>query len=330
VTVCQVAFAYSPTATTANYTIYKADSISGDNLHVVSVLEGTTDRVYNVGDIVEVRLTAGTLNDVQNAINTLEAGGGGGGTPGGSSGQFQYNNSGAFGGSSLVSQNTTTVAVQGGTTGTLPMSIKQASGTLVNGGTSISNNPALQVLNNAGTPLVSFNHYWNTGDTDYTAGHVWVTNIFATTGPSPANRAPSIQVWSQDTNHRAMVGLSVSGQAPTNDLYFTVYSSTNGASEAFHCSNNDNTTGPSFYLPIYSSGRFGIQIKAASGQTADLEQWQNSSGTVLSAVGPAGHVRTVLSAGAPTGTPPNGSMAYDTTNNKFYVYNGAWKSVTLA
>lgn len=39
-------------------------------------------------------------------------------------------------------------------------------------------------------------------------------------------------------------------------------------------------------------------------------------------------------AGTPTGTPTSvtGRVAtvYDTTNNKFYVYNGAWKSVTLA
>lgn len=39
-------------------------------------------------------------------------------------------------------------------------------------------------------------------------------------------------------------------------------------------------------------------------------------------------------AGAPSGTPTSVSgcvpMYYDTTNNKFYIYNGAWKSVALA
>lgn len=37
-----------------------------------------------------------------------------------------------------------------------------------------------------------------------------------------------------------------------------------------------------------------------------------------------------LVTGAPTKTPPiSGTMVYDKTNNKLYVYNGAWKSVTL-
>lgn len=34
-------------------------------------------------------------------------------------------------------------------------------------------------------------------------------------------------------------------------------------------------------------------------------------------------------AGTPTSTTEKGEMIYDTTNNKLYVYNGAWKSVTL-
>jgi hypothetical protein len=34
-------------------------------------------------------------------------------------------------------------------------------------------------------------------------------------------------------------------------------------------------------------------------------------------------------AGAPTGTPAAGTMAYDTTNNKLYVYNGSWRGVMV-
>jgi hypothetical protein len=45
-----------------------------------------------------------------------------------------------------------------------------------------------------------------------------------------------------------------------------------------------------------------------------------------------GFFRPPTCAGAPSGVPTggNGSLVYDTTNNKLYVYNGAWKSVTLA
>jgi hypothetical protein len=83
ITVIQVAFAYSPTATTSNYTIYKVTGVSGDTLTLSSTpLEGTSDRAYSPGDIVEIRVTSGTLSDIQGAINTLEAGGGGGVTVG--------------------------------------------------------------------------------------------------------------------------------------------------------------------------------------------------------------------------------------------------------
>lgn len=78
VTICQVAFAYSPTATTSNYTVYMADTLSTTNdtivLESLSTTEGQTqtDRIYNVGDIVEVRVTAGTLSDIHTAVNALE------------------------------------------------------------------------------------------------------------------------------------------------------------------------------------------------------------------------------------------------------------------
>lgn len=47
-----------------------------------------------------------------------------------------------------------------------------------------------------------------------------------------------------------------------------------------------------------------------------------------------GFIYIPSAAGVPSGTPTSVSgrvpMYYDTTNNKFYIYNGAWKSVTLA
>lgn len=40
-------------------------------------------------------------------------------------------------------------------------------------------------------------------------------------------------------------------------------------------------------------------------------------------------VKLHLYAGAPTGTPANGTLALDTVNNRLYVYNGGWKYASL-
>lgn len=72
-TVVQQAVAYSGTATTANLTIFKATSLVADTFSGVTTLEGTTDRNYVSGDVVDVRVTSGTVGDIQSAINTLES-----------------------------------------------------------------------------------------------------------------------------------------------------------------------------------------------------------------------------------------------------------------
>lgn len=74
VTICQVAFAYSPTATTNNYTIYNATLAASpaDTLTLHGLLEGTTDRAYSPGDIVEARITSAAITDITGAINAIE------------------------------------------------------------------------------------------------------------------------------------------------------------------------------------------------------------------------------------------------------------------
>ena len=80
-----------------------------------------------------------------------------------------------------------------------------------------------------------------------------------------------------------------------------------------------------------SSSRWQLDT---SGNFLGLGSWDlapfASSGTNMT----AGFIYIAANAGTPTGTPTarTGTVAtyYDTTNNKFYVYNGAWKSVTLA
>jgi hypothetical protein len=71
-TVIQQAHAYDPLALPSQFTIYKATGRAGDTFTGLSAIEGTTDRAYVGGDVVDVRVTAGTLTDIQAAINNLE------------------------------------------------------------------------------------------------------------------------------------------------------------------------------------------------------------------------------------------------------------------
>jgi hypothetical protein len=71
-TVVQQAYAYDPLADAARYTIYKATGRSGDTFTGLVAIEGTTDRSYVGGDVVDVRVTGGSLDDIHTAINALE------------------------------------------------------------------------------------------------------------------------------------------------------------------------------------------------------------------------------------------------------------------
>lgn len=72
VTVIRRAVAYSPVATSSDYTIFKVTGKSGDHLTIDSAIEGTTDRNYAADDVVECRLTGFHLADLQGATNALE------------------------------------------------------------------------------------------------------------------------------------------------------------------------------------------------------------------------------------------------------------------
>lgn len=71
-TVIQNSVAYSALATPSNFTIFKATGLTTDQFTGVTAIEGTTDRNYVSADVVDVRVTAGSLTDIQTAVNTLE------------------------------------------------------------------------------------------------------------------------------------------------------------------------------------------------------------------------------------------------------------------
>jgi|SRR5581483_2391174 len=70
------------------------------------------------------------------------------------------------------------------------------------------------------------------------------------------------------------------------------------------------------------------------GQLSAAGSWVFGKLAALTTTATDGFVYVPTSAGAPTGVPTGFTgkvaMEYDTTNNRLYVYNGAWKSVVLA
>lgn len=72
ITVARAAVAWSPTITTNDYTIFKVVGVSGDALTLAGTLDGTSDRGYAAGDVVEVRVTAGSLGEIHDAVHMLE------------------------------------------------------------------------------------------------------------------------------------------------------------------------------------------------------------------------------------------------------------------
>lgn len=69
-TVIQAAYAQSPSASLSNLTIFRASALAGDTFTGLVATESTTDRSYASGDSVDIRVTAGTIGDIQTALNT--------------------------------------------------------------------------------------------------------------------------------------------------------------------------------------------------------------------------------------------------------------------
>lgn len=78
-----------------------------------------------------------------------------------------------------------------------------------------------------------------------------------------------------------------------------------------------------------TAGIFAFKPGSAAGsQSADLQEWQSSTGAVLSAVNNLGQIVLPATAGLPTNTPTEGAMAYDSTSSEVVVYDGtAWTPI---
>ena len=94
---------------------------------------------------------------------------------------------------------------------------------------------------------------------------------------------------------------------------------------------------PNGHICIRSDGGGSLQLRNSSNNT--ILQTDNNNNVVmgngaLATNATNGFFYVDSCAGAPTGVPTTYTgrvpLVYDTTNNKLYAYNGAWKSVTLA
>jgi hypothetical protein len=56
---------------TESLTVFSVTARATDSL-TVSVIEGSSDQNYSIGDVVEMRITAGSLSDLDGAVNNLE------------------------------------------------------------------------------------------------------------------------------------------------------------------------------------------------------------------------------------------------------------------
>lgn len=130
----------------------------------------------------------------------------------------------------------------------------------------------------------------------------------------------------------------------------TTFGPTSGAAQDM--SVNISNTNFYSYLNFQRNGTTFANLLAYYGNglyyQADAHYFRTSAGTLLATLDNNGNLYGNTSAtsmtngfvyipgaaGAPSGVPTAVSghvpMYYDTTNNKFYVYNGAWKGVTLA
>lgn len=96
---------------------------------------------------------------------------------------------------------------------------------------------------------------------------------------------------------------------------------------------------PSFAAAAGTTRATGLYIDGPTGGTTNRALWVTSGSVSIggaNATGAtSGHLSIPTSAGAPTGVPADpatGTVAlqFDTTNNRLYVYDGAWLSVALA
>jgi hypothetical protein len=160
------------------------------------------------------------------------------------------------------------------------------------------------------------------------------------TGPTSANAAFHLQstgsngadfaVFTQGTQPGSgNVSFFTSNSNPT-DGNFEVFSSgifTFSASNASLDASGKLTTHAS-EIDIPAPTNKGLVVKGAAAQSASLLEWQQSDGTVLSAINGLGQLLLPVTAGPPANAPAVGTLAYNTLSQTVMRFDGsAWADV---
>jgi hypothetical protein len=136
--------------------------------------------------------------------------------------------------------------------------------------------------------------------------------------------------------------ITVNGAGPYTLKSRTIINRSDNTSATFGHVSLTRGTGAGTTAALATTGDASNGVASVSLQLSDADRFVvTSAGTVvlgtqasLATNATDGFTYIPVSAGAPTGTPTaytgKVAMEYDTTNNKLYIYNGGWKSVTLA
>ena len=297
-------------------TSFSTISVSGQSDVVADSATDTLTLVAGTGITITTNATTDEI--------TIAASGGGGGTPGGSSGQLQYNNAGAFAGVADITYDGTDIIVS--SDNNTHMLFVDGSDDVIGINTSTPNSAAsMHIL--APTTGASYRalllegtNLSNTGITLLDSGGTYASlglhngklvmrqGQFISTGTpyiqfGTAGHGASIHGTSSSNlygrgNINAEVGTGVtypayhaimlgtpSGTEDALRITSQIGGSGSYEDERFVVQFNGQTT----ITPVASTVK-GLIIKGAASQTANLQEWQNSSGTLQASVSPSGNI----------------------------------------
>lgn len=271
------------------------------------------------------------VTNVQNIIDANSLGG----SPGGSDKEIQYNNAGVFGGDPNFTWNgSTKVLTVGGGASIKPLAVGES---LVVSTVVSSSAAAGSLTLTAGDSGGSFTG----GSVSIQAG---LSGDISGNGSHDGGTV-TIQSGSTGSNNQAGSGGNIAILA-ANSGYSNVGGSgatAKGGSVTIKAGNGG--TGPTISGNVNTGGSLSLTAGNAGGDanggdvsftpgtgngTGHDGDTKINGASAISTSATGKFFVIPMCAGTPTGTPANnGSVVYDTTNNKLYVYNGSWKSVTL-